>query len=856
MAIWLWLVGATPGIIHAQTQTMLFDFGGADNQTARPPIFWNNVTATTGSQFFDQIPLVDTEGNDLDLQILIDQLFDGSADTAGSSTHPSYPSSASSDSLIRNQGSASFVLMGTEGSSDTYGLTFYASDATATDNRETAYKAKGNREATVTLNPSGNVQQTARIDAMGLDTYGEIIVTLTTGSNHSSANSKIYLGILAIESSAGWTALIDFGADENTTTVVADGQTTVWNNFTGTIGQTDDGIFEGVVSSEGQSSDLFIEMLARFNGVNTSGTTESELFPANATRDSLFGNIEEWSGMTDVLPSFLIGGLKPSSAYDITFYASRLASDNRETRYTLQGKQTHEVSLNVAGNLSETITASGVMPDASGFIQIDLSPGPANDNANHFIYLGVLKIQSLEDEQTYLFDFGGGDTTEMDVALDPESWNNVTESVGLTEGAVMKGLISHDYNRTQVDLEIISRFNGVNRAGTQESTLYPSTATADSLFGNTETFSGLENVFPSFKLRGLDQANAYDFTFYGSRSASDNRQTRYTVTGTRSAHGDLNAASNLDDTVSVLGIRPDDQGEILIEISPGPDNNNGNHFTYLGMMRMDWQPSFKPTILIDAGGTSFVTNMDAQGQVWNALPGSIAQSDEGLLPNLLSVNGAATGFGIQMLARFNGVNEAGTTEASPYPVTATQDSLYGNTELWGGLENIFPSFKLTGLDPATAYNLTFYASRVATDNRETQYTVVGNNQSVVALNVAGNVQETVVASQIMPSEDGTITISIEPGANNDNSYHFTYLGVLQLDWEGGQPTIEPVRLQSAKVNNGILTFEIQGQAGQAIQVESTTDFQNWKSEQNLTLDADSVTVEMPLDGQLRFYRTR
>ncbi|MGA0409281.1 MAG: hypothetical protein ACO3PR_14425, partial [Limisphaerales bacterium] len=185
-----------------------------------------------------------------------------------------------------------------------------------------------------------------------------------------------------------------------------------------------------------------------------------------------------------------------------------------------------------------------------------------------------------------------------------------------------------------------------------------------------------------------------------------------------------------------------------------------------------------------------------------------------------------------------------------------QDSLYGNTELWGGLENIFPSFKLTGLDPATAYNLTFYASRVATDNRETQYTVVGNNQSVVALNVAGNVQETVVASQIMPSEDGTITISIEPGANNDNSYHFTYLGVLQLDWEGGQLTIEPVRLQSAKVNNGILTFEIQGQAGQAIQVESTTDFQNWKSEQNLNLDADSVTVEMPLDGQLRFYRTR
>mgnify|MGYP000084159996 CR=1 FL=1 len=69
-----------------------------------------------------------------------------------------------------------------------------------------------------------------------------------------------------------------------------------------------------------------------------------------------------------------------------------------------------------------------------------------------------------------------------------------------------------------LSLVVVSRFNGVNEAGTTVSTLYPGNATRDSLFGNTETFNGVSNLFPGFKLTGLDAQTTYSFTFYASRT--------------------------------------------------------------------------------------------------------------------------------------------------------------------------------------------------------------------------------------------------------------------------------------------------------------------------------------------------
>ena len=49
----------------------------------------------------------------------------------------------------------------------------------------------------------------------------------------------------------------------------------------------------------------------------------------------------------------------------------------------------------------------------------------------------------------------------------------------------------------------------------------------------------------------------------------------------------LNPAENIDQTATVQAMVPTAGGEITIEIGPTENNDNGNHFTYLGILRMD-----------------------------------------------------------------------------------------------------------------------------------------------------------------------------------------------------------------------------------------------------------------------------
>jgi hypothetical protein len=129
----------------------------------------------------------------------------------------------------------------------------------------------------------------------------------------------------------------------------------------------------------------------------------------------------------------------------------------------------------------------------------------------------------------------------------------------------------------------------------------PQDATRDSLFGNTETFSGLANIFPSFKITGLSPVARYRFTFYASRTGvGDNRETGYTVQGENSGFAALNAANNISSSATVNGIKPTNAGEITISLAPTANNNNPNHFTYLGMMKLVVEPVFLPPVV--AGG--------------------------------------------------------------------------------------------------------------------------------------------------------------------------------------------------------------------------------------------------------------
>jgi len=196
--------------------------------------------------------------------------------------------------------------------------------------------------------------------------------------------------------------------------------------------------------------------------------------------------------------------------------------------------------------------------------------------------------------ESFLLDFGAAATTTINGPSpdDPLNfWNNITDVIGTNSAGQLLNLVTTTNAASDIDFLMVARFNGSNTNGTLASTLFPMDATRDSLFGNSETFGGLTDILPVFKFAALDPVKTYDFTFYASRGGvADNRETLYTVTGISTNSAVLNVANNIDTTVSLSGISPSPSGEITISLSRGPNNNNANHFTYMGVLRMDAVP--------------------------------------------------------------------------------------------------------------------------------------------------------------------------------------------------------------------------------------------------------------------------
>ncbi len=75
------------------------------------------------------------------------------------------------------------------------------------------------------------------------------------------------------------TLLIDFGNSASSST---DSAGSVWNNVTTTIGTSNTGALESLKSSTGEDSSVNLQMIARFQGANTSGTRASTPYPSTA----------------------------------------------------------------------------------------------------------------------------------------------------------------------------------------------------------------------------------------------------------------------------------------------------------------------------------------------------------------------------------------------------------------------------------------------------------------------------------------------------------------------------------------------------------------------------------------------
>jgi lysophospholipase L1-like esterase len=573
--------------------------------------------------------------------------------------------------------------------------------------------------------------------------------------------------------------------DENTDMINIDFGTNLsgegWNNFT--IGTENTSI--ELINYQNNSTGITATIHDVFTGVNTSGTqsaNDSLDLPASATSDSFFGNVAEFSGYTEPTGGITLSGLDKNTFYSLELFASRMdVSDNRETMYEIIGNNTDTVYLNPSNNTNISVFASNIEASSEGQIIINVGPGPNNSNSSQFYFIGAIRIISKKQAQQY--DSNGTVMIDFGINNTAGNWNNISDYKGED---VYPELINTEGNKSSMLLWVHDAFTGINETGTvnPDSTLgFDPNASSDSFFGNTVIFSGYTEPTGGITLENLDPASIYTFTFFASRDeVSDNRETSYTVSGKTSYTTTLDPSSNHSEVAMLKNIKPSSEGIITIDVGPGANNNNSNQFFYFGILQVDY---CKDTIDYDPDGTVMVDfGSKNSGDNWNNISDYKGEEE---FPNLINAEGNHSSIELWVHDAFTGINEAGTTTPDTtlaFDPNATSDSFFGNTTEFSGIIEPTGGITLNCLDPASLYSFTFFASRSdVSDNREAQYTVIGDTIQIVTLDASNNDSLTAHVESMQPASDGTITIEVSPGANNNNDAQFYYLGLLQIDYQ-------------------------------------------------------------------------
>lgn len=765
--------------------TILVDFGGS-NTTPAP---WNNLTDPVAGFIAD---LTNTAGLMTGKSILVYDAFNN-INTAGAATPDpalGLPPTATGDSFFGNtatfggqvQPTAGLELAGlTVGKAHTF--TIFASRTGVADNREARYTFTGLSTEIADLDASNNIDRVVSV-TLQPNADGVIRIDAAPGPNNTNGTGFYYLGTLSMSYESEEppvvmemdTLLIDFGP------VLSPSP---WNNLTNPV----DGRIDNIINTAGRPSGRGIEVFDAFNNVNTAGTQSPSPtigIPASASGDSFYGNTGQFAGQVQPTGGVSLFNLLPEKAYTIAIFASRIGTDIREASYQIAGAALDTLTLNASSNTDMVVTAT-VYPAADSTIRITASPGPGNNTPLGFYHLGAIRVMYeyeappvISYVDTLLIDFGNN--------LSPAPWNNITDPVA----GQIEDITTSAGNPSGASIVVYDAFNNINTAGTASpdpAIGFPATATGDSFFGNTATFGGQEQPTAGVELSNLLTDKPYTFTVFASRAGStDIREARYTFTGQTIETADLDASNNTD-RVATVTLFPNEQGIIRIGVAPGPNNNNATGFYYFGAMRVVYErnpppPPAQDTLLLDFGN-------NFSPLPWN----NVADPVAGRIDDLLTSEGFSSGKSVFVYDAFNNINTAGTLSPDPaigFPGTATGDSFFGNTVLFGGQIQPTGGIEISNLTPGKPHTFVFFASRVgASDIREARYTLQGLSAETVYLDASNNLAGTATAT-LFPANDGTVRIEAAPGPNNNNSSGFFYLGGMKVIYDeeqAGEPEL-------------------------------------------------------------------
>ncbi|MFA9289397.1 MAG: fibronectin type III domain-containing protein [Weeksellaceae bacterium] len=186
----------------------------------------------------------------------------------------------------------------------------------------------------------------------------------------------------------------------------------------------------------------------------------------------------------------------------------------------------------------------------------------------------------------YRIDFGDFNNRTLTTG-----WNNMTP----TQGTTPLSLIETDGTASSVTATMDRVISAVNLVGTTASSLYPSTATSDTIYISRTGFFSSPQAY-TITLGGLTEGHTYDIRLFGSRiTVSDVRTVNYTIPGQTTLTHD--AANNVNNYVTFEDVEPNVSGQIGIGMTHGTGNTSTDGFGYLGVME-----------IFDNGATADVTD--------------------------------------------------------------------------------------------------------------------------------------------------------------------------------------------------------------------------------------------------------
>jgi hypothetical protein len=540
---------------------------------------------------------------------------------------------------------------------------------------------------------------------------------------------------------------------------------------------------------------------ATFNNGPVTGNN-SGIYPDKVEEDYFFFGSYPGVFTGPNTDSVQVTGLNPSQTYSLTFYSASVWGaqlDNGTTTYSSQGKSG---SLEVQNNTQNTVTLSGLQPNASGIITFNLGLG-ANTKVG---YLNALVISSTFDDGT--------------APLSPSSLAASTAP----NGAAQLSWYDSAYNetgyyvlRSQSPTGPFVQLPRTTGAGV--------TAYVDSTSGSNRTYYYEVEAFNSHGVSAPSNI--------ASVSTADRVPTISSIANVNMTYAQVdtvNITTNADTTnmvsLSATGLPPfatfTDNGNGTATIVIAPTTGATGVYPTVTITSVDQMDSVRTAtfsiVVRDPAVTSTYIHMSDGTQVggtpWNNF--LFWPSANTGMGNLVSDQGATTNMSFTFTNGMSGSYVGGMQPhngAGIFPDAVMRSGDYEQTTRTD-------TIRLSGLTQGQAYNIVFFNSVDFGGSGITNFTAGGQT---VTLNPNYNINNTVRVNHVVPDASGNIYLGI---AKANSSQSFAYLNDLIIEnYDSSLHLLAPTGLiVKAMTNNSVsLQWQVRSSGETAEQVWRGTD---------------------------------